>query len=146
MPRFNEESGFYATSRSSKTMKKIKSNNSKAEVLLRKKLWEYGYRYRISNYCIKGKPDIVFTKRKLAIFIDGDFWHGYNWSNKKMKLKSNVNYWIPKIERNIQRDLEVNAFLKLQGWKVIRFWEHDVLDGVDLCVVKIMRVLEIESD
>jgi DNA mismatch endonuclease, patch repair protein len=123
-------------------MKKIKSCNSKAETLLRKRLWEQGYRYRISNIAIKGKPDIVFKKKKLAIFVDGDFWHGYDWSNRKMKLKSNLKYWIPKIERNMQRDLEVTSFLKLQGWKVIRFWEHEVLKGVDHCVIRITKTLK----
>ncbi len=126
-------------------MKKIRSTNSKAEVLLRKKLWKEGYRYRLSNHKIIGKPDIVFTKRRLAIFVDGDFWHGFDWSNKKKKLKANAKYWIPKIERNIQRDLEVTTFLKQQGWSVIRFWEHEILNGVEHCMVKIKEKLVSDS-
>ena len=141
VPRFNEEAGFYASSRSSNTMKKIKSHNSKAEILLRKGLWEQGYRYRISNSKIIGKPDIVFTKRRLAIFIDGDFWHGYDWNNKKKKLKSNRKYWIPKIERNIQRDAEVTKLLKMQGWQIIRFWEHEVLKEAENCIKKIKEII-----
>jgi DNA mismatch endonuclease (patch repair protein) len=141
VPRFNEDAGFYASSRSSNTMKKIKSQNSQAEILLRRSLWKQGFRYRISNSRILGKPDIVFVKNKLAIFIDGDFWHGFEWEKKKKNLKSNRKYWIPKIERNIQRDNEVNDLLKSQGWMVIRFWEHKVLSETDECILTIKRFL-----
>ena len=137
VPRFNEEAGFYVTSRSTNTMKKIKSQNSKAEILLRRSLWKQGFRYRILNSKIAGKPDIVFLKNKLAIFIDGDFWHGFEWEKKKKNLKSNLKYWIPKIERNIQRDIEVNNLLENQGWQVLRFWEHQVLNETENCIIKI---------
>jgi DNA mismatch endonuclease, patch repair protein len=134
VPRFNEEAGFYTTSKSSKVMRKIKSQNSQAEILIRRNLWKLGFRYKINNKKINGKPDIVFAKKRIAIFIDGDFWHGYNWAIKKKGLKSNRKYWIPKIERNIQRDKEVNTLLESEGWKVLRFWEHDIhLDPI-FCV------------
>lgn len=139
VPRFNEEAGFYATNRSSNVMKKIKSQNSKAEILLRQSLWNQGFRYRTSNSKIVGKPDIVFLKRKIAIFIDGDFWHGFEWGKKKKTLKSNRKYWIPKIERNIQRDSEVNTLLENQGWRVLRFWEHQVLNDLDSCLLEIKK-------
>lgn len=134
VPRFNEEAGFYATSKSSKVMRNIKSQNSKAEILIRRNLWKLGFRYKIDNKKIIGKPDIVFSKKKIAIFIDGDFWHGYNWAIKKKDLKSNRKYWIPKIERNIQRDREVNTLLESEGWQVLRFWEHDVLNDPISCI------------
>jgi DNA mismatch endonuclease, patch repair protein len=127
VPRFSEEAGFYASSRSSAVMRNIKSQNSKAEMILRRNLWKLGYRYKIKNKKIVGSPDIVFSKKKIAIFIDGDFWHGYKWEIKKKGLKSNQQYWIPKIERNMQRDIEVNEMLESEGWQVLRFWEHDVL-------------------
>lgn len=141
VPRFKEDAGFYTSSRSSNTMKKIKSKNSKAEILLRQGLWNQGFRYRISNSKILGKPDIVFLKRKLAIFIDGDFWHGFEWEKKKKNLKSNRKYWIPKIERNIQRDIEVTDLLQNQGWQVFRFWEHQVLTETGKCILKIKRFI-----
>ncbi len=141
VPRFDEEAGFYASSRSSNTMKKIKSQNSKAEILLRKSLWEQGYRYRVANKKITGKPDIVFTTKKIAVFIDGDFWHGYEWQKKKKRIKSNAKYWIPKIERNIQRDIEVTNSLKNQGWIVLRFWEHEVLKDLENCMQRLIGYL-----
>lgn len=82
---------------------------------------------------IPGKPDLIFLKKKIAVFIDGDFWHGYNWQNRKATLRTNLEYWIPKIERNIQRDGEVNKILEDKGWKVIRFWEHEVNKELDNC-------------
>jgi DNA mismatch endonuclease (patch repair protein) len=101
---------------------------------MRKALWHLGYRYRKNVKKIPGKPDIVFAKYKLAIFIDGEFWHGYNWSEKRSKIKSNRNFWIPKIERNIQRDRQVNEQLENAGWSVIRFWETQVKKDLEFCV------------
>src|ERR1022692_3234017 len=111
VPRFNEEAGFYATPKSSAVMSRIRAKNTKAEVMLRKTLWHYGYRYRIYSKKLIGRPDIIFTKYKIAVFVDGDFWHGYDWEQKKKKLATNKAYWIPKIERNMQRDMEVTQML-----------------------------------
>ncbi|HLA55453.1 MAG TPA: very short patch repair endonuclease [Flavobacterium sp.] len=110
----------------SKLMGKIRGKDTKEEILLAKTLWKFGYRYRKNNRKIKGTPDISFKKHKLAIFIDGEFWHGYNWAEKKVKIKSNIEFWHKKIERNIERDIEVNNYLTKQGWTVLRFWSTQV--------------------
>ncbi len=135
MPRFNEDAGFYTTADRSKLMGRIKSKNTQPELLLRKELWKHGYRYRINVKRLPGKPDIVLNKFKLAIFVDGEFWHGYQWDEKKEKLKSNRGFWIPKIERNMQRDNEVNEQLAKLGWFVIRFWEQKIVKELNMCVL-----------
>jgi DNA mismatch endonuclease (patch repair protein) len=136
-PKFKEEAGFYATEKSSMLMSKIRSANTKAEVKLRRALWDAGFRYRLHHKDIVGKPDVVFVKRRIAIFVDGDFWHGYNWEEKKKKILSNKAYWIPKIESNIERDKQVNHLLMGKGWKVIRFWEHEIQKNIDECVIRV---------
>lgn len=141
VPRFNESSGFYTTSEKSKLMSKIRSKNTQIEVIFRKKLWEYGLRYRLHMKGLPGKPDIVMKKHKLVIFIDGEFWHGYNWEDRKTKIKTNRDYWIPKIERNMQRDVENNIKLKKLGFLVIRFWEHEVRKDLIGCVQIIIKHL-----
>ena len=88
-----------------------------------------------------GKPDITFSARKIAIFCDGDFWHGYNWEEAKSEIKSNRDFWIPKIERNIQRDIAVTEGLKEQGWIVLRFWGHEIEKKLDCCVSVILGKL-----
>lgn len=141
VPRFEEAAGFYATAKSSSTMKKIKSKNSKAEIILRKALWKAGYRYRLHVKGITGKPDVVFPKSRIVVFVDGDFWHGYEWEKKKAKLSSNRAYWIPKIERNMQRDKEVTKSLNENGWTVIRLWEHEVINDLDRCILTIAAAI-----
>ena len=126
VPRFSEENGFYTTEERSKLMAKIKGRNNKTEVAFRKWLWALGCRYRLNVKTLPGKPDLVFRKARLAVFVDGDFWHGKNWAERKNDLKSNRDFWIPKIERNIQRDEEVNQLLRAQDWHVLRFWESDL--------------------
>lgn len=107
----------------SKIMSSIHSKDTKIELLLRSLLWKEGLRYR-THYMIKGNPDIVFTRQKVAVFIDGDFWHGWQWKKLKPKLKN--RFWVDKITRNMERDKEVNKELKEQGWRVIRIWEHSI--------------------
>jgi DNA mismatch endonuclease (patch repair protein) len=143
VPRFEEAAGFYSTRKSSAIMSKIRSKNSKAEILLRKALWRYGCRYRLHAKGIIGKPDIIFVRQKVIVFVDGDFWHGYNWEEKKKKLISNKAYWIPKIERNIQRDKEITNSLLQDGWTVIRLWEHEVHKQLNECVAKILSVVAV---
>ncbi|PRX57014.1 very short patch repair endonuclease [Flagellimonas meridianipacifica] len=138
VPRFNEESGFYTTPERSKIMSKIRGKNTKPELLFRKALWEAGYRYRIDYKKLIGKPDIALKKYKTVIFIDGEFWHGHNWDERKHKIKSNREFWIPKIERNIQRDLEVNEQLKQMGYTVFRFWENDVKKHLSECLDEVL--------
>lgn len=132
---------FKTTSERSRLMSKIHSTNTKAEIILRKELWREGYRYRINYSKLPGKPDIVLTTLKIAIFIDGEFWHGYEWRKKRKKIKANRAYWIPKIERNILRAKTVNKILKKEGWVVIRFWEHQVKKDAEQCVNKIISYI-----
>ena len=145
VPRFEEESGFYATAKSSAVMSKIRSKNTKPEIMLRKALWAHGCRYRLHAKGIIGKPDIIFVSCRVVVFVDGDFWHGYNWEEKRKKLMTNKAYWIPKIERNIQRDTAVNNSLLKSGWIVVRFWEHEVERNLDECVLKVLSLLKVVS-
>jgi len=120
-------------------MKKIRSKNTKAEVLLRKSLWTLGVRYRKNYKKLPACPDIVITKIKLVVFIDGEFWHGHNWNIKKDRIKANPDFWIPKIERNMERDVENNERLKRLGFKVVRFWEHEIKKDLQGCIDKILQ-------
>ncbi|MGB7392937.1 MAG: very short patch repair endonuclease [Pricia sp.] len=142
VPRFNEESGFYTTPKRSKIMSKIRGKNTKPELAFRKALYAAGYRYRIDYKKLIGKPDILLKKYKTAIFIDGEYWHGYNWEERKPKVKTNREFWIAKIERNMQRDREVNAELELLGYKVFRFWETKVKKELDTCLETVISHLQ----
>lgn len=126
-------------------MRKIKAKNTTPEIILRKALWSERIRYRKENKGITGNPDIAIKKYKLAIFIDGEFWHGYNWQEKKKKIKINREYWIKKIERNIARDKKNNQLLKEQDWIVLRFWEHEIKKDLDNCVDKVKKIIASQS-
>ena|SRR3989344_5514998 len=121
----------------SKIMASVKSRNTKPELLLRKKLFNKGHRFRV-NYPIEGRPDIVFVKFRVAIFVDGCFWHGCSCSSIPI---SNKHYWILKIKRNAARDKDVNSALRKQGWKVIRIWEHQLSRNSDNCTSRIENAL-----
>ncbi|WP_394747913.1 very short patch repair endonuclease [Spongiimicrobium salis] len=142
VPRFNEGAGFYTTPERSKIMGKIRGKNTKPELAFRKALWKAGYRYRIDYKKLIGKPDIALKKYKTVIFIDGEYWHGYEWEKRKKKIKTNRDFWIPKIERNIQRDREVNTALEAQGYTVFRFWERDIKKNLDACLQKVISHLK----
>ena len=142
VPRFKEENGFYTTKKRSQIMSKIKSQDTKPEIKLRKFLWGIGLRYRKNVKKLPGSPDIVLSKFKLVIFVDGEFWHGYNWNEKKTKIKSNKGFWIPKIERNIQRDNLNNMYYRNCGWTVMRFWEHEIKKEFSVCINKILNYIE----
>lgn len=114
-------------------MRAIRSKDTSIEVMLRKELWERGYRYRKNCNDLPGKPDIVFVSKKVAIFCDSEFWHGFDWDNQKNRIGSNRDYWIPKIERNIERDDEVNQKLIEMGYVVIRFWGKEIKRDVKQC-------------
>lgn len=141
VPRFDEANGFYTTSARSKLMAKIRATNTKPEIALRKALWTFNIRYRINDKTLPGKPDISIKKHKLAIFIDGEFWHGYNWEEKKQKIKANTGYWIPKIERNMQRDAQATLELEAMGFSVFRFWEKEVKSDLERCVNEILAYI-----
>lgn len=142
VPRFNEASGFYTTPERSKMMGKIRGKNTKPELQFRKALWAAGYRYRVDYKKLIGKPDIVLNKYKTIIFIDGEFWHGYNWNERKGNIKTNKEFWIPKIERNLQRDREVNAALEALGYTVFRFWEREIKKELDNCLEQVISHLK----
>jgi len=110
----------------SENMRRIKSKDTSIEQILRKILWKRGLRYRKNCPDVYGKPDICFKKKKIAVFCDSEFWHGKYFMEGKIP-KTNQEYWIPKIKRNIERDKEVTARLKEEGWKVYRFWGKDIL-------------------
>ena len=131
--------GFNTTKARSELMMKIKGQNTSPEIKLRKELWKLGYRYRINVKKLPGKPDIVIEKRKIIIFIDGEFWHGYNWEKKKKALKSNRAYWIKKIEGNMRRDLLNVSVLRSMGYVVLRFWEQEIKRDLNRCISKIKR-------
>lgn len=103
----------------SKNMKRIKSQDTSIELLLRKKLWHLGYRYRKNYNKLPGKPDIVFLKVKIAVFCDSDFWHGRNFDESSFLKTSNKEYWINKIQRNIEIDFEVDYALSSLGYRII---------------------------
>lgn len=116
-------------------MSRIKSKNTSLETNFRKLLWENGLgRYRI-HYHLPGKPDIVYVSKKVVIFLDGDFWHGYNW--KKLGKIPPKAYWQEKIQKNINRAQKYNRALKKDGWKVLRFWEHEIKRDSQKCIKKI---------
>ncbi len=116
-----------------KNMQAVKNKNSKIEILLREELWSRGLRYRKNSTKILGKPDIAFIGKKIAVFCDSEFWHGYDWEHKKDEIKTRREFWIPKIERNMHRDVEVTQGLEEQGWTVLRFWGKDIKRDVKAC-------------
>lgn len=118
----------------SKRMSNVRLKKGKAETMLAKALWHHGYRYRLNYKALPGSPDIAITKNKVAVFVDGEFWHGYKWSDRKNKLKANREYWIEKIEENIARDRRNDEKLKELGWTVLHFWEKEVLKELESCL------------
>lgn len=124
-----------------KRMSKVKLKNGKAEVLLAKKLWHAGFRYRKNDKRLPGSPDIAILRYHVAIFVDGEFWHGKDWNKRKSKLKHNVEYWQEKIEENINRDMRVDNELSALGWRVLRYWEKDILSNNDEIIVEIQKII-----
>lgn len=119
-----------------KCMSRIKSKDTSIEVSLRRALWKKGYRYRKNYSALPGKPDIVLTKYRIAIFCDGELFHGKNWEILKPRLLkgNNPDFWVKKIERNMKRDDENDKKLLFLGWTVIHFWGNDILKNTDQCV------------
>ena len=129
-----------------KNMRAIRSKATTIELALRKALWQRGIRYRKNYKGLMGKPDIVITKYRIAVFCDSDFWHGYDWENRKVRIKSNQDYWIPKIERNMKRDREVTEVLVEQGWIILRFWEHTIRKELEECVNDIQEAVDVRKE
>ena len=123
-------------------MSRIKSKDTTPEVMFRKALWHCGIRYRKNYKKLPGTPDIAITKRKIAIFVDGDFWHARNHQdNPGEQIRTNKTFWGTKLARNVERDKEVNDALLAEGWLVLRFWESDIKKDVAKCVREIERYL-----
>lgn len=129
-----------------KNMQAVKNKGSKIEILLGKELWKRNLRYRKNYKSVFGKPDFVFKKYKVAVFCDSEFWHGKDWETKKHEHKSNIDFWYKKIQRNIERDKEVNDELIKQGWKVLRFWGQDIVKNSLLCANKIEQVINAKKE
>lgn len=127
----------------SKNMKNIKSSDTKIEIMLRKAFWNKGYRYRKNVKSLPGKPDIVITKYKIAVFCDGEFFHGKDWEllREKLKTSNNGEFWIKKISRNIEHDDEVDKELTYMGYTVLRFWGKDIKQHIDDCVQAIEEAI-----
>lgn len=121
----------------SEIMRKVKNRDTNIELLIRRALFKKGYRFRVKNSLI-GKPDIIFPKQKVAIFCDGDFWHGRHYQREK---KNYNRFWIEKIQTNKKRDIKVNKSLQEQGWIVLRFWKTEILRNPEDCFKKIKEIL-----
>ncbi len=126
-----------------KNMQRIKGKNTSIEVRLCKALWQKGYHYRKNYKELPGSPDIVLTKYKIAIFCDGEFFHGKDWDKLKARLEKGEKgeYWIKKITRNMERDEEIDKQLMFKGWTVLRFWGDEIKKNTDECVKAIEEVI-----
>lgn len=126
-----------------KNMSNIKNKDTKIELILRRALWEKGYRYRKNYSELPGKPDIAITKYKVAIFCDSEFFHGKDWDVLKPQLErgKNSDFWINKISNNMNRDENINKELLFLGWTVVRFWGKDILKNTQECVRVIDEVI-----
>lgn len=136
----------FSKKKRSEIMSKIRSKNTKLETsfckLVSKKLYPQGYRYRRNYRKLPGCPDIVFLKHKIAVFIDGDFWHGYKFNGAKSRLPK--KYWISKIAGNVARDKKMTKKLKKRGWQVLRIWEHEIKNKPEFAIGKIEKSLMFE--
>ena len=118
-------------------MSRVRSFGSAIELCLGHAMWAAGLRYRKQYAGMPGKPDFVIVRSKIAVFCDSSFWHGRNWAKSAQAIKSNREFWIPKIERNIARDSQVNRALRERGWKVFRFWDNQIIRGAERCVQRV---------
>lgn len=128
----------------SKIMRSIHSSDTKAEIILRKNLWKAGVRYRKNYKKLPGTPDIALTKYKIAIFVDGDFWHAHNIDKLLGRIKTNKDFWTHKLKRNSERDIDVNDSLLDIGWIVLRFWESDIKNNLQNCLKEISEYLPLD--
>ena len=118
----------------SENMSRIRGKDTSIEIKLRKALWARGIRYRKTCKDIPGKPDICFKGKKIAVFCDSEYWHGKYLMEGRYIPKTNTEFWVNKIKRNMERDQEVNELLSSQGWKVIRFWGEEINKELEKCV------------
>jgi DNA mismatch endonuclease (patch repair protein) len=123
------------------TMSRIHGKATSIETLLQKALWHRGVRYRKNYRKVPGNPDIAIVRHRIAIFCDGEFWHGKDWEASKAKLKGNRDYWIKKIERNMERDERCAGELRDMGWRVLRFWGDEIKKDLDRCVETVLGLI-----
>lgn len=135
----------------SRIMSAVRSKNTKPELRLRRALFALGFRYRVHYRRVIGCPDLAFTKRKVAVFVDGDFWHGHSWKARGFKSLedqfrhwNNPDFWISKVSRNIERDLEVCTALTSDGWKVIRIRESELDRSFEKCLKRVVKQIASE--
>ena len=129
----------------SNNMRHVHSKDSNIEILLRRELWQRGLHYRKNCHNVFGCPDIAFIKKKVAIFCDSEFWHGYEWNKHKSDFKTHKRFWFDKIERNMERDLEVTMQLRDEGWTVLRFWGKEILKNPSHCADLVEGALKNEK-
>lgn len=124
-------------------MSRIRGKNTSIEIILRKALWNRGYRYRIHYNELEGKPDIALTKYRIAVFCDSEFFHGYDWEQLKVKLGNceNSSFWINKISRNMERDRQIKDAIEAKGWIVLRFWGRDIKKNTEACLARIEEII-----
>lgn len=127
-------------------MSKIKSKDTKPELVLRKALYNKGIRYRKNFNKLPGSPDVVIMKYHIAIFVDGEFWHGYNWEDRKKDIHTNREYWISKIEKTMKRDLSNDEKLRQLGWIPIHFWENQIYCCLNDCINIICDFITYQTD
>ena len=118
-------------------MSRIRAKDTGIEMKLRRELWSRGLRYRKNAKQVMGKPDIAFIGKKVAVFCDSEFWHGFDWEHRREDIKTNRDFWIPKIERNMMRDREVNETLEKDGWTVLRFWGKEIDKNTSECADRV---------
>ena len=123
----------------------VSLKGGKAERILAKVLWHRGYRYRKNDKRLPGSPDIAISKYRIAIFVDGEFWHGKDWEIRRDRLQRNREYWIEKIEENIVRDLRNDRALTGSGWIPVHFWEKEVIKDLSACVDKVEQIISMRS-
>lgn len=128
-----------------RNMRAIKGKDTTIELRLRRALWRVGIRYRKNWSQLPGKPDIVITRHRIVVFCDSEFWHGFDWQMREARIKSHRAYWIPKIERVIERDKYVNCQLAEAGWVVLRFWEREIHQHLDDCVGEIEEAISAQE-
>ncbi len=126
----------------SKRMANVKLKGGEIEKILSSELWAKGFRYRLNYKKLPGSPDIAILKHHIAVFVDGEFWHGYEWEKRKPKLKRNREYWIEKIEENMKRDSRVDKQLQFLGWIPIHFWSKEVRTNLSGCIERIEGLIQ----
>lgn len=124
-------------------MSRVRNRDTDIELLVRSELFRRGWRFRKHVSCLPGSPDIVFVRKRIAVFIDGDFWHGYQFPRWK---KSLPDFWIAKIQKNRLRDRRNFAKLRRLGWKVVRLWQHEITGDLSQAIVRIENFLQIQAD